>query len=64
MFYLGETLMSGVHRVLTIFRTIETVLDSGVLLIMLFNHIFPCFRHRHAEDHLCAALKVPVISCA
>lgn len=22
------------------------------------------FRHRHAEDHLCAALKVPLISCA
>ena len=22
------------------------------------------FRHRHAEDHLCTALQVPIISCA
>ena len=27
-------------------------------------NFFIIFRHRHAEDHLCAALKVPVISCA
>ncbi|KAM7451737.1 hypothetical protein ABFA07_000755 [Porites harrisoni] len=25
------------------------------------NH---CIRHRHAEDHLCTALQVPIISCA
>ena len=28
------------------------------------DFFFFFFRHRHAEDHLCTALQVPIISCA
>ena len=34
MFYMGETLMSGMHCVLMILRTFETVVDSSLQLIM------------------------------
>lgn len=28
------------------------------------NCVFPLYRHRHAEDHFCTALRVPMVSCA
>ena len=38
--------------------------DLYVLQKLKWLLFFFFFRHRHAEDHLCTALQVPIISCA